>query len=67
MTIYEELIREFAPGRDPRHVEAYMRCQHPTLDHLTREAFAAEVTMAVLCIEEGGPEMAELVAKSQGF
>ena len=30
---------------DPRHVEAYMRVEHPTLDGLSAERFRAEVAI----------------------
>jgi hypothetical protein len=64
---YATLIRGLAPGYDPRHVEAYMRVEHNTLDKLSPRDFAREVRLAVACIDEGGIETAELVAKSFGF
>lgn len=64
---YARLISPIAPSYDPRHVEAYMRVQHGTLDHLSADAFAAEVAMAVLCIEQGGTPQAESLARSYGL
>lgn len=64
---YRTQIQQIAPTYDSRHVEAYMRSEHGTLDHLSPDAFAAEVVIAVLCIEEGGREMAERIARSFGL
>lgn len=52
---------------DPRHIEAYMRVGHSTLDGLSVRQFAAEVVLARDCIREGGVEMAERIAKSFGL
>lgn len=65
--MYADLIKQFAPGHDPRHVEAYMRIEHPTLDGLSRMEFADEVEFAVICITADGLENAELCAKSFGL
>jgi len=67
MTMYRDLIKRLAPEYDPRHIEAYIRVEHSTLDHLTPERFRAEVRIARLCIDEGGREMAEQCARSFGF
>lgn len=69
---YAGLIREILAAHgtvehDPRHVEAYMRLEHSTLDHLPRERFGAEVRIAVACIRHAGPEMAERCARSFGM
>lgn len=66
-TPYTAKIKEMAPGFDPRHVEAYMRSEHPTLDALSPRHFRSEVGIAVCCIVEGGLDMAERVAKSFGL
>lgn len=66
-TPYTDIIRKIAPAHDPRHIEAYMRSEHSTLDHLSPQAFRSEVRMAVACIREGGAEMAERVALSFGL
>lgn len=64
---YRERILEIAPSYDPRHVEAFMRNEHGTLDHLSADAFASEVAIAVMCIEDGGKEFGERLAKSYGL
>lgn len=65
--MYRNLIVQIAPSYDPRHVEAYMRSEHGTLDRLSSSQFATEVTMAVMCIEDGGTEAAESLARSFGL
>lgn len=52
---------------DPRHIEAYMRVEHSTLDGLSPRQFAAEVVLARKCIREGGKDMAERIAQSFGL
>jgi hypothetical protein len=52
------------PGLDVRHVEAYMRAGHPTLDGLSASEFRAEVRFALLCVEAAGPRAAEDLARS---
>jgi hypothetical protein len=52
---------------DTRHIEAIMRLEHPTLDHLDREAFGDEVRIAVEHIEAYGPGIFETVARSMGL
>lgn len=64
---YRTFISEFAPTYDARHVEAYMRLEHPTLDDLSRDAFAAEVAIAIRCIDVGGKDTAECLAASYGL
>ena len=61
---YASTITPLAPSHDPRHVEAYMRCLHGMLDHLSPGEFEAEVAVAVRCIVIGGPDMAERLAWS---
>jgi hypothetical protein len=36
MTLYQTKIEVLFPASDPRHVEAYMRLEHGTLDQLSR-------------------------------
>ena len=67
MTSYADRIRALAPGYDTRHIEAYMRLQFSTLDHLDAQTFAHEVGIAVGCIEVGGVDMAERNARSYGL
>lgn len=64
---YRDHIRKLTTVYDPRHIEAYMRCEHGTLDRLSPDDFAAEVVTAALCIEQGGREAAEALARSYGM
>ncbi len=67
MTPYTDKIAPLAPSYDPRHIEAFMRSEHPTLDGLSPSRFRAEVKMAMACVDEGGLELAERVARSFGL
>jgi hypothetical protein len=70
---YQTAIRETLAtiGRigtaDPRHVEAWMRCEHPTLDGLSRSQFTAEVETALQCIDAGPLNDSERLAQSFGL
>lgn len=63
---YADKIAALAPGYDPRHIEAFMRLEYSTLDHLTPEKFRAEVAVAKLCCDED-PTMGERCARSYGL
>lgn len=52
---------------DPRHVEAYMRLEHPTLDGLSVGAFKKEVKFSIQCIDASTPEENEAAAQSFGL
>ena len=52
---------------DPRHVEGYMRVAHGTLDALTLVGFREEVKLAVECVDEGGIDQADDLARSYGL
>jgi DNA-binding transcriptional LysR family regulator len=67
VTSYQGLIRRLAPEANPRHVEAWMRIAHGTLDHLSAELFRHEVILAVDCIAEAGEEQSEKLAQSFGL
>lgn len=74
MTIYSKLIKEILEKKgfgcmefDPRHIEAFIRMQYGTPDHLSRAAFENEVSVGIGCIMEGGVEFAEQMAVSQGL
>jgi hypothetical protein len=73
VSIYQKTIRESmaAAGRiaaaDPRHVEAWMRLEHPTLDALSRSQFDAEVRIALECIAAGPLADSETLATSMGL
>ena len=64
---YQQRICALAPDQDPRHIEAYMRLEHSTLDGLADWQFADEVAIGVACIEQGGVEAAEQCARSFGL
>jgi len=71
--MYEALIRKVLAqaglvGRyEPRHVEAWMRLEHPTLDRLSAEQFSREVICATRCIDRDGVARSELLAGSLGL
>jgi hypothetical protein len=65
--MYRDRIQALAPSYDPRQIEAFMRLEYSTLDHLSPAVFKREVKIAAACIDEAGAEMAERVAKSVGL
>ena len=65
MSAYQRLIN--APGFEPRHVEAYLRLEYGTLDHLSLDQFKNAVLVACELIDVEGFENAELLAKSYGL
>jgi hypothetical protein len=67
MSFYQAKIKRHYPDSDPRHVEAYMRLEHGTLDHLTPKQFRTAAALAITCIIEGGIDAAEKLAKSYGL
>jgi hypothetical protein len=69
---YGRIIAELAPqdapaDLDARHIEAFMRLQYGTLDHLDRATFRREIKIALACIAEGGNDDAEALAESYGL
>lgn len=69
---YQNTIRRIlaAGGRrdiDPRHVEAWMRNEHRTLDHLSVWQFADEVDLALRLIAASGTKESERLARSYGL
>lgn len=66
-SIYTDRIRALEPDYDPRHIEAYMRVEHGTLDHLDARRFADEAHIAARCVEIGGVEKAEELAGTYGL
>lgn len=66
---YQDLIRTLLKGRDydPRHIEALMRLEYSTLDHLSREAFDREIKICTKVIDKIGKDEAEETAKSYGL
>lgn len=63
---YQERIAGFT-SHDPRHVEAWMRLQHGTLDQLSPADFDSEVCIANACIAEAGTAESEALARSYGL
>lgn len=60
---YYTQIEALTP-HDPRHVEAWMRLEHGTLDHLDAARFESEVCIANACIGMSGTEESEALARS---
>jgi len=67
MTAYQQQIHELVPDVDPRHIEAYMRLQYGTLDHLSPATFEAEALIGAECVTVGGADEAEQLAASYGL
>lgn len=70
--MYQQTTREIAAsigriGVNPRHVEAWMRVGHSTLDGLSPAQFRGEVEIAIACIDESGTERCEALARSFGL
>lgn len=66
-TFYQRFIAERTKGVDPRHIEAWMRIEHPTLDGLSRQAFITAMHAALAAVIEAGPEASEELAASFGL
>lgn len=67
MKIISDTLRKFAMTEiDPRHVEAWMRLQHPILGSLDRAAFNAAVITAAYAVERAGPAESEALATALG-
>lgn len=69
MTHYQKAITEHLKGRqyDPRHIEAYMRLGHATLNGLSASQFRQEVEIGIQCIDADGTDNAERNAQSFGL
>lgn len=63
---YQRLLHELAPELNPVGVEALMRLQYSTLDHLPRETFAEEAKLAATC-ERQAPGYLRQIADSMGM
>lgn len=61
-TVYQRRIAERAHEVDPRHVEAWMRLEHPTLDGLSAAEFEREIDLAVAAIATAGAADSEALA-----
>ena len=66
-TYYQRCIAERAADVDPRHVEAWMRLEHPTLDGLSRRAFDDAIDEALACAWAAGAAESEAPAASFGL
>lgn len=64
---YRQRIEALAPGYDARHIEAFMRLEHPTLDGLPEAIFAREVEIGRLAVDQAGTDFAERAARSFGL
>ena len=67
LTFYQRLTPQRTSDVDPRHVEAWMRLEHPTLDGLSRRAFDEAVQEALACARAAGPDESEALAASFGL
>lgn len=64
---YAEIFTKFQPDHDPRHIEAYVRLEYPTLGHLSLETLKREAAIAADCIRIAGTASAEELAQSFGL
>lgn len=67
MSAYADIIRRYDQKHDPRHIEAFIRLEHPTLDGLSDAQFKSEVAIAAACIEANGTDFAEQIARTYGL
>jgi hypothetical protein len=58
------LARQGKPEIDPRWVEAWMRLEYGTLDHLGGRTWTREVKVAAQCVEAATAEQNEALARS---
>jgi len=63
---YQKLLHELGPDLNPAGVEASMRLQYGTLNHLPREVFTREVEIAAEC-ESHFPGYLREIAESFGM
>ena len=66
-TFYQRYIAERTRDVDPRHIEAWMRLEHPTLDGLSEQQFAEAMHAALAVAIDAGPEQSEALAVSFGL
>lgn len=64
--MYQDTIHELDPTVNPAGVEASMRLQFGTLDHLDRDEFRREIEVAKAC-ESESPGYLRAVAESYGL
>lgn len=66
-TIKRRLLTLRRTEVDPRHVEAWMRVAHPTLDGLSSVQFDYEVLIAVGCLDAWPPKDNDRLAETFGL
>jgi hypothetical protein len=66
-TFYQRRIADRRSDVDPRHVEAWMRLEHPTLDGLSAAELEREIHAALDCIRAAGTTESEALAASFGL
>ena len=66
-TFYQRRIAERTHDVDPRHIEAWMRLEHSTLDGLSTAEFAREVEEAASLVRAAGTTESEALAASFGL
>ena len=66
MSLYQKSIHDIDPSINPAGVEASMRLQYSTLDHLTHETFVEEAKIAKAC-EAANPGYLKGAAESYGM
>ena len=64
---YQRLIAQHTREVDPRHIEAWMRVEHPTLDGLSREELLGAMYHAIADHLEAGDAMSESLAATFGL
>jgi len=71
--MYQKIIREtiaklgYIGKYDPRHIEGFMRLEHPTLNGLSKLQAIKEIKIAIGCINSIGSEESEKNALSFGL
>ncbi len=63
----QRLIAQHTRDLDPRHIEAWMRVEHPTLDGLSREELLGAMYRAIADHLEAGDAMSESLAATFGL
>ena len=66
-TFYQRHIAEWTRDIDPRHVEAWMRVEHPTLHGLTTQQFDDAMYAALGSTMDAGPEESEALVATFGL
>lgn len=67
MSTYQGFFRIYQPNYDPRHIEAYIRLEYGTFDHLSADKLKKEAKLAAQFVDYGGKDSAESLAQSFGL